>query len=242
MILFPAIDILDGKVVRLFKGNYNEITQYNDHPYKVGIDFAKQGAEAVHIVDLDGAKDGTTVNFEAVKRIKDESGLFCEIGGGIRDLSLVEKYLSAGLDRVILGTAAVQNPAFLKAALKAFGDQIAVGVDLKDGFVAIQGWTEQSQWAAMDFCEEMQDLGVRTLIVTDISKDGAMKGTNHDLYRDLSDRFKMNITASGGVSSLEDVRRLSALNLYGAIIGKAYYTGDILLPEALAIASKETVL
>lgn len=239
MILFPAIDLFERKAVRLYKGDYRQMTVYSEDPPAIGEDFAKQGAQAIHIVDLEGAKNGTTPNFEVVRAIKSRSGLFCEIGGGIRDMQVVEKYLSAGIDRVILGTAAVSNPGFLKEAVKTYGARIAVGADIKDGFVAVKGWTEKSERTAMEFCSDMQDLGVKTLIVTDISKDGAMQGTNHDLYQKLVDRFELQIVASGGVSSLEDVRRLAELNLYGAIIGKAYYTGDIILSEALDCAGKE---
>lgn len=233
MIIFPAIDLYGGKAVRLLKGDYDRMTVYSDHPEEIAADFAARGATHAHLVDLEGARDGNTPNLELILRIKKESGLFCEIGGGIRRMETVKAYLDGGLDRVILGTAAVKDPAFLEAAVEAYGEKIAVGADIRDGFVAIQGWTEQSGIPFMDFCKTMAEKGVRTLICTDISRDGAMRGTNRELYRQLSRELRMQITASGGVSTLEDIRALREMNLYGAIIGKAYYTGDIRLEEAI---------
>ncbi len=236
MILFPAIDLYEKKAVRLLRGDYAKMTVYSDHPPEIALDFKMKGATHIHLVDLEGAKTGETPNFETVLAIKKSSDLFCEIGGGIRSMDTVERYLNAGIDRVILGTAAVQDEAFLCACADRYGDRIAVGVDLKDGFVAIKGWTQTSDRDAYSFCARMQQIGIRTLICTDISKDGAMQGTNVDLYRALSERFSMQIEASGGVSSLDDVKKLRALNLYGAIIGKAYYTGAIDLAAALEAA------
>lgn len=236
MIILPAIDLYDGKAVRLFKGRYDEMTVYGDDPPSIGIDFAEAGAEHIHIVDLEGARDGSTPNLETVCTIKEKSGLFCEIGGGVRSMEVVDRYMDAGLDRVILGTAAVTDRDFARAAVEKYGERIAIGVDIKDGNVAIKGWETRSDEDAMDFCGKMEDMGVSTIIVTDISRDGAMKGTNHSLYEELTSRFDMQIVASGGVSTLEDVRRLTGQGLYGAIIGKAYYTGDIDLGEAIAIA------
>lgn len=236
MILFPAIDLFDGKAVRLYKGDYAQMTVYSEHPPSVARDFVERGATHIHIVDLAGAKDGTTPNLETVCAIKEASGAFCEIGGGIRSMEVVRRYLDAGLDRVILGTAAVTDRAFLREAVSEYGEQIAVGVDLKDGFVAVKGWTETTALTADAFCAELQALGVRTLICTDISRDGAMRGANLALYRDLSEKFALNITASGGVSSMEDVLRLREMGLYGAIIGKAYYTGALDLREAIEAA------
>lgn len=236
MILFPAIDLYEGKAVRLFKGDYAQMTVYSERPWEIALDFKEKGATHIHIVDLEGAKLGTTPNLSIVKRIKKASGLFCEIGGGVRSMDTVQSYFDSGIDRVILGTAAVADEAFVKACVERFGERIAVGVDLKDGFVAVKGWTEKSAYDAETFCEKMQRIGVRTLIVTDVSKDGAMQGTNLALYRSLSDRFSLQIEASGGVSSLEDVRKLRELDLYGAIIGKAYYTGAIDLKEAIEVA------
>ena len=235
MIIFPAIDLYEGKAVRLYKGDYAQMTVYSEHPEEIALDFAAKGATHAHLVDLEGAKNGTTPNLNTVLRLKKEGGLFCEIGGGIRSMETVRTYLSAGLDRVILGTAAVEDPAFLRAAVDAYGEQIAVGVDVRDGFVAVKGWTEKSALHFMDFCKEMERIGVKTLICTDISRDGAMRGTNREMYRQLSETLGLQITASGGVSTMEDIESLRDMNLYGAIIGKAYYTGDIDLKKAIEV-------
>jgi len=236
MIIYPAIDLFEGKAVRLFKGDYAKMTVYNENPVAAALDFKNQGATHIHLVDLEGAKSGTTPNLETVCAIKEATGLFCEIGGGVRSIAVVERYLNAGIDRVILGTSAVTDETFLRTAVEKYGEKIAVGIDIRDGFVAIRGWTEKSQEKAMDFCAKMQRIGVKTLICTDISRDGAMQGANHDLYQELSEKFDMNIIASGGVSSMEDVRRLTAMNLSGAIIGKAYYTGAVNLKDAIEVA------
>ncbi len=236
MIIYPAIDLYEGKAVRLYKGDYARMTIYNENPVEVALDFKAKGATHIHLVDLEGAKAGTTPNLSTVCAIKKATGLFCEIGGGIRSMDVVKRYLDAGIDRVILGTAAVTDEEFLKAAVAAHGDQIAVGIDIRDGFVAIKGWTEQSQEKALDFCAKMQNLGVKTLICTDISRDGAMQGTNIPLYQELSERFDLRIIASGGVSAMEDVLKLTAMKIHGAIIGKAYYTGSINLSEAVEAA------
>ena len=238
MILFPAIDIVDGKAVRLFKGDYQQMTVYSDNPAEIALDFKNCGATAIHIVDLEGAKDGTTPNFDTVLAIKKASGLFCEIGGGIRNMEVVEKYLDAGIDRVILGTAAIEDETFLKKAVEKYGERIAVGADIRDGFIAVKGWLERSQVTADEFFEKMQKIGVKTIICTDISRDGAMRGTNLDLYRTMNRRYEVDITASGGVSSMEDVEALAALGIHGAIIGKAYYTGEIDLAQAVRAAGK----
>lgn len=235
MILFPAIDLYEGKAVRLFKGLYEEMTVYSEHPEEIAKNFVACGATAIHIVDLEGAKNGNTPNFETVCKIKEASGAFCEIGGGIRSMDVVDKYIEAGIDRVILGTAAVKDEAFLKEAVSKYKEKIVVGVDIKDGMVAIKGWTEKSEFDAYEFCEKMQTLGVKTIICTDISKDGAMQGTNRELYKKLSEKFSVDITASGGVSTIDDVKYLASMNLYGAIIGKAYYTKAIDLKEAVEV-------
>ena len=233
MIIFPAIDIIGGQAVRLFKGDYDQMTVYNPDPVAVAEDFKSCGATHIHLVDLEGAKSGDTPNLNTVERIVKAGGLFTEIGGGIRNLETVEKYFSIGIDRVILGTAAVNDPAFLDEAVRKYGEKIAVGVDIKDGFVAVKGWTEKSTFEGTDFCKRMQDKGVNTIICTDISKDGAMKGTNRELYAELSKTLGINIVASGGVSTIDDIEALRKMELYGAIIGKAYYTGAINLQEAV---------
>ncbi len=233
MLLFPAIDLYGGKAVRLYKGDYAQMTIYSENPLSVAKDFESLGATCVHLVDLEGALDGTTPNLNAVKSIVENTNLFVEIGGGIRNMETVKKYLDIGVNRVILGTAAVNDQEFLKKAVATYGDKIAVGVDVKDGFVAIKGWVEKSQYNCFDFCALMQSYGVKYIICTDVSKDGAMQGTNRELYKELSEKFSLNITASGGVSTIDDILALNALNLYGAIIGKAYYVKSIDLKEAL---------
>ena len=236
MYIYPAIDLYGGKAVRLFKGEYSQMTVYSDNPVGVARDFAAAGASRIHLVDLEGARTGKPANLSVIADIVKATGLFAEVGGGIRDMKTVESYLAIGVSRVILGTAAVRNPDFLKAALGTYGEKIAVGVDLKDGFAAIKGWTETSEIKAVDFFEKMQILGVKTIICTDISRDGAMKGTNLKLYRELSARFAIDLIASGGVSSMEDVTALAAMGLHGAIIGKAYYVGAVDLKEAVEAA------
>lgn len=235
MILFPAIDLVRGCAVRLYKGDYDQMTVYSESPWEIAKEFEDCGAQWLHLVDLEGARDGGTPNLDTIRTIRQNCGLSIEVGGGIRNMETVAAYINAGIDRVILGTAAVKDEVFLRSALEAYGEKIAVGVDLRDGFVAIKGWTEKTALSGMDFCQKMQDMGVKTIICTDISKDGAMKGTNRELYETMSRAFTVNITASGGVSSLEDVEALNAMGLYGAIIGKAYYTGAIDLRQALEV-------
>ena len=236
MLIFPAIDLYDGKAVRLYKGDYAQMTVYSENPPEIAEAFYQAGAGCLHLVDLEGAKTGETPNLETIKRIRAAAPLFTEVGGGVRSMEVVERYLNAGIDRVSLGTAAVTNWDFLCGMVSRYGEKIAVGVDIRDGIVAIRGWTEKSELDAFDFCRELQSLGVQTVICTDISRDGAMQGTNRALYGELSKAFSLNLVASGGVSSVDDIRALRALDLYGAIIGKAYYTGAIDLREALEAA------
>lgn len=235
MLIFPAIDLYEKKAVRLFKGDYENMTVYSENPIEIAQDFVNSGATHIHVVDLEGAKDGTTPNISVVRQIAAETDLFIEIGGGIRDMDTVDAYLSSGVSRVILGTAAVNDREFLTAAVKKYGDKIAVGADVKDGYIAIKGWLESSALTLDDFLQEMEKIGVKYIICTDISKDGAMRGTNLELYSRLSQKYSMNITASGGVSTLDDVKKLNEMNLYGAIIGKAYYIGAIDLKDALEV-------
>ena len=236
MIIFPAIDLYSAKAVRLYKGDYSQMTVYSDDPTSVAMDFVSAGATHIHIVDLEGAKVGTTPNLSTVVDIKTKSGLFCEIGGGIRSEEVIARYLDSGIDRVILGTVAVQNVDFLCSMVAKYSQHIAVGADIKNGYIAVKGWVEQSNVSVDDFFSTISDIGVSNVICTDISKDGAMQGTNHELYRALSQRYSVNITASGGVSDISDVTRLRSLGLYGAIIGKAYYTGAIDLAQAIEVA------
>ena len=236
MIIFPAIDLYDGKAVRLYKGDYQNMTVYSDDPLSVAKDFEACGATHIHMVDLEGAKDGTTPNLSIVRDVANKTSLFVEIGGGIRSMETVEAYLSAGVSRVILGTAALTDREFLTRAVQAYGDKIAVGADVRDGYIAIKGWLETTTCTLEDFLSQMQSIGVKTVICTDISRDGAMRGTNLELYGALSKSFGMDIVASGGVSSLTDVEALRRMDLYGAIIGKAYYTGAIDLRQAIEVA------
>ena len=236
MILYPAIDLVGGKAVRLFKGDYAQMTVYSDDPVSVAKEFQKAGAKRMHLVDLEAAKSGIPANAATIRAIAENTDLFLEVGGGIRNMEILETYLSLGVDRAILGTAAVTDPQFLEEAVEKYGDKVAVGVDLKDGFVAIKGWTETSELTADAFFTRMEQMGVKTVICTDISRDGAMKGTNRDLYKILSKKFSIDLIASGGVSTIEDIAALKAMGLSGAIIGKAYYTGAIDLREALEVA------
>ena len=235
MFIYPAIDLVQGKAVRLYKGDYAQMTVYHDDPLQVAKDFLAAGARHIHLVDLEGAKSGVPQNLEVIRKIAKETDLFVEVGGGIRTMETVEQYFSAGVNRVILGTAAVTDPEFLKAALNRYGEKIAVGVDLKDGFVAIKGWTEKSELTADAFFGYLEKLRVKTVICTDIARDGVMQGTNLSMYRELFSKYSMDLIASGGVSSLEDVKALRAMDLHGAIIGKAYYTGAIDLKEAISL-------
>ena len=236
MNILPAIDLFDKKAVRLYKGDYNEMTVYSDTPLEVAKDFERLGASYIHIVDLEGAKDGTCPNIDVVRDIAENTNLFVEIGGGIRSVAVLEKYFSAGVKRAILGTAAVKDEEFLKKSIELYGDKIAVGADVLDGYIRIKGWIEKSEYTLSDFFEKMQSLGVKTVICTDISKDGAMRGTNLEMYKELSQKFSLDIIASGGISSIEDVKALREMNVSGAIIGKAYYIGAIDLREALEVA------
>lgn len=238
MLIFPAIDLFEKKAVRLYKGDYAQMTVYNENPLAVAKDFEKAGATCLHLVDLEGAKSGETPNLDVISSIVENTNLFTEVGGGIRNMETVRRYLDAGVDRVILGTAAVKDPAFLKEALSTYGEKIAVGIDLRDGKIAIKGWTETAEVDTEDFLLSLQNMGLTTVICTDIAKDGAMQGANHSLYKNLSEKFSLKIVASGGVSSLDDVKRLAAMDLYGAIIGKAYYTGAIDLAEAIEVTKQ----
>lgn len=236
MVILPAIDLYEGKAVRLYKGDYDKMTVYSENPLEIAKDFEKSGAEYIHIVDLEGAKIGETPNIEVVKKIVSATSLKAEIGGGIRSMEVIEKYINAGVSRVILGTAAVLDKEFLISAVEKYGEKIAVGADIKDGFIAIKGWIEKSEIKCDEFFKEMEKIGVKTIICTDISKDGAMAGTNRDLYKDLSEKFDINIIASGGVSSIDDITALKEMGIYGAIIGKAYYIGAIKIDEAVEVA------
>lgn len=236
MRIFPAIDLYDKKAVRLFKGDYDKMTVYSENPVEVALDFARKGASYVHVVDLEGAKNGTTPNLEVVAEIASRTGLFVEVGGGIRSMETLDRYFESGASRAILGTAAVSDEAFLRAAIAKYGEKIAVGADVKDGYIAIKGWIEKSEYTLDAFFSKMQSLGVKTVVCTDISRDGAMRGTNLSMYEGLTRKYSIDVIASGGVSTLDDVKALAAMDLYGAIIGKAYYVGTIDITEAIEVA------
>ncbi len=234
MKIFPAIDLYNGCAVRLLKGDYNQMTIYSENPGEFAAAFEQKGAENLHLVDLEGAKSGATPNLNTIKNIVSQTNLYTELGGGIRSLSTIDKYLNIGVNRLILGTAAITEQGFVEAAIKEFGqDSIAVGIDIKEKKVAIKGWTEVTDITCDEFCKQMESIGVKTIICTDISKDGAMKGTNRQLYKSLSEKFGLDIMASGGVSTLDDIKALSDMNLYGAILGKALYTSAIDLEDAI---------
>ena len=239
MNIIPAIDLIGGKAVRLQKGDYAKVTVYSDTPEDVAKKFRACGARFLHVVDLDGAKSGKADNFETVKRIVEATDLSVEVGGGIRSMEIVDLYASIGVDRIILGTAALTDPEFLKEAVERYGERIAVGVDIKDGMVAIKGWTEVSDMSCDEFCRRLEDIGVGSVICTDISKDGMMAGTNLELYSELCRKFNIKIVASGGISTLDDIRSLVQMNVYGAILGKALYTGAIDLREAVKLTEEK---
>lgn len=236
MKIFPAIDLKDKKAVRLLRGDYNQVTVFNDNPVEVAKKFESLGAEYLHVVDLDGAKDGETTNFYTVKDIIENTSLKVEIGGGIRSEEVIKKYIDAGAYRVILGTVAVTDPEFTYAMIEKYGNKIAVGVDISDGYVAVKGWTEISSVTCDQLFSVLEEKGVDTIICTDISKDGAMQGTNLELYKSLSEKYKINIVASGGVSDIDNVKALAKIGVYGAILGKALYLEKIDLSQAIEVA------
>ncbi len=235
MLIMPAIDLYEGKAVRLYKGDYAQMTIYSDHPEEIALHFKEEGAGYLHIVDLEGAASGKTPNMETILKIKEKSGLRCEVGGGIRSMDVIDSYLSNGIDRVILGTAAIEDPDLLKKALDRYAEKIVVGVDLKDGKIATHGWIKTEEENRDTFFVRLQELGVRTIICTDISRDGAMQGSNFALYQELSEKYAFDLIASGGVSSLEDIRKLKELDIYGFIIGKACYSGALSIKEAVEV-------
>lgn len=237
MLIFPAIDMYGGKAVRLYRGDYEQMTVYSDDPVSVARDFVLAGAEQIHMVDLEGARDGDMPNLGTVREIYKATGAFIELGGGIRSLDALARVFDAGVSRAILGTAAVSDPAFLEAAVAKYGSKIAAGCDLRDGVVAVKGWLESSGVTADEFFSRMTAMGINTIICTDIARDGAMRGANAALYGEIMAAHPgIKLVASGGVSGMEDIGRLRALNLYGAIVGKAYYTGAIDLKKAVEAA------
>ncbi len=238
MILYPAIDLYQRQAVRLLRGNYSEMTVYDRDPEALALRMRDAGATHLHMVDLEGARSGSTANLKLIEKIAAHSGLFIELGGGIRNMENIRAYLDCGISRVILGTAAAEDEDLLRDALTCYGERIAVGADLKDGYVAVRGWEVKSAWTAQDYFSHLTGLGVRTVICTDISRDGVLSGSNHELYASLIEDFPIDLIASGGVSSLEDIAGLCDLGLSGAILGRAYYTGAVSLPDALEICRR----
>ena len=233
MQIFPAIDLSGGQVVRLYQGDYDQMTVYGADPCAVARDFIAAGAKYLHVVDLDGAKDGTLANFESISAIAKQGGLYIEVGGGIRTEERIQQYMDLGVGRCILGTIAVKDFDFTTRMAQKYGDKIAVGVDARDGYVAINGWKELSSETGIEFCQRLANVGVKTVIYTDISRDGAEQGTNLELYRELAGIEGLNITASGGVSSIEELKELQTIGTHAAILGKALYTGRRDLAEVI---------
>ncbi len=236
MTIYPAIDIIDGKCVRLKMGDYSQKTVFGDDPVAVAKEWERLGAKFIHIVDLDGARSGDMPNFDLISKIAKSVSAKIEVGGGIRDMTAVDRYLEAGVRRVILGTAALRNPAFARAAAQKYGDRVAVGIDAKDGKVAVSGWEEVSSADAAEFAKEMERAGVKTIIYTDIATDGMLSGPNLKAMEEMVNAVDIDVVASGGVSKIEDVAALKKTGVEGAIIGKALYTKDIDLSRALAEA------
>lgn len=233
MEIYPAIDLRNGRAVRLTRGDYDKMDIYSDDPAAVAENFKRCGASNIHLVDLDGAKEGKLINFGTIEKIIRKTGLFAEAGGGIRDTERIEQYLDCGVSRVILGSAAAEDFSFVTTSVKKFGDKIAVGVDAKNGKAAIHGWKTITDIYSFEFCLRLRDSGVKTVIYTDISKDGALSGTNMEIYEKLSGIEGLNVIASGGITFYEELAELKQLNIYGAILGKALYTGHLDLAEVI---------
>lgn len=236
MKLFPAIDLRGGRVVRLTRGDYDQMTTYFDDPVAVSASFREAGARHLHVVDLDGARDGTPVNFPIIAQIVRQSGLAVQVGGGIRTEARIREYLDLGVARVILGSAAAKDPDWTRQMAERFGPAIAVGVDVRDGRVAVHGWETLTDLDALDFCHQLEAMGVSTIVYTDISKDGMLQGTNLEIYRRLTAETSLQVIASGGISFADEIRALRDMGVYGAIVGKALYEGALDLSQALALA------
>jgi phosphoribosylformimino-5-aminoimidazole carboxamide ribotide isomerase len=233
MIILPAIDIKSGQCVRLYQGDYNRVTSYDADPVQVARRWHSAGASWLHVVDLDGAAAGQPVNVEVIRRMRESTSLRIELGGGMRSLVHIQHMLDLGIDRIILGTVALTDRALLQEALASWGERIAVGLDARAGLVAIAGWRETSQVQVTSLAVELSKSGVQRFIYTDIARDGALKGPNLDALREMQQVISCPLIASGGVSSLEDLRSLAALGIEGAIVGKALYTGAVDLATAI---------
>lgn len=238
MIIFPAMDLRNGNCVRLYQGEFSTSQLVGENPIDIAIDFKNQGAEYIHMVDLDGALKGDIANLDVIKGVIKETGLPIQLGGGIRNINTIEKLIEEGVSRVILGTAALNNPPMVKEAVKNFGEKIAVGIDARDGYVAIEGWIKVSKVQYIDFAKNMEDIGVKTIIFTDIGRDGTLTGPNFEATDMLNEQVSCDIIASGGMKSIEDIKKLTDMNMYGAIIGKALYSKSINLEEAIALGRR----
>lgn len=236
MIIYPAIDIKDGKCVRLVQGQFNDVTVYSEHPVEMAYRFEQLGAEYIHVVDLDGARLGCPQNTAVISEMAVKLGIPVQLGGGIRTIETIEIILCKGIERVILGTSAVNDQELVKQAVRSFGKNLAVAIDAKDGLVAIEGWAKTSEFTAIGFAKKMEELGAKVIIYTDISRDGMLKGPNLKAMEEMVKAVKIDVIASGGVTSLQDIKDLKNIGVSGAIVGKALYTGDIDLKEAIAAA------
>jgi phosphoribosylformimino-5-aminoimidazole carboxamide ribotide isomerase len=241
MIILPAIDLLDGKCVRLYKGDYSTASKVAEDPLEAALSFQNDGAQWLHVVDLDGAKSGQALNLEAILNIKYNTKLRLEVGGGIRNIETVSAYIEAGIDRVILGSSALEDPDFVKFAVDQYGNRIAVGIDAKNGYVSVRGWIHDSSVSYIDLAKSMEAIGVGNIIYTDISKDGTLQGPNFEELAEINNTVACKIIASGGISCIEDIRRLKTMELYGVICGKAIYSGDLSLTQALDVSQSREV-
>ena len=233
---YPAIDIIDGACVRLVQGDYSQKTKFADDPCEIAVRWQNEGGEFIHIVDLDGARNGEMPNFDLIVRIADKLNIPIEVGGGVRNMECVEKYLDNGVNRVIIGTSALSNPDFVKEAVAKYGERIVVGIDAKDGMVAVNGWEEVSTTSAIDLAKQMEKIGVKTIIYTDIATDGMLKGPNVKAMEEMTEAVSIDVVASGGVSSVDDIEKLKGTGVEGAIVGKALYTDTLCLNDAINAA------
>lgn len=236
MIIYPAVDIKDGRCVRLVQGQFNDVTIYSDNPVEMALNFEKMGAQYLHVVDLDGARLGEPRNIAVISEMAVKMGIPLQLGGGIRTIEMIEIILCKGMQRVILGTSAVRDPNLIRKAVGTFGSNLAVAIDARDGMVAIEGWAKTSEFTAIGFAKKMEELGAKTIIYTDISRDGMLSGPNLKAMEEMSKAVNIEVIASGGVRNIEDIKNLRETGMSGVIVGKALYTGDVDLREAIKIA------
>ncbi|MFD3446209.1 1-(5-phosphoribosyl)-5-[(5-phosphoribosylamino)methylideneamino]imidazole-4-carboxamide isomerase [Microbacteriaceae bacterium 4G12] len=238
MLIFPAIDLKNGRCVRLYQGQFQRETVVNENPLEQALVFEKLGAKFLHVVDLDGALEGKPTNLAVIQEIANTLSIPVQVGGGIRSMETIDLLIKAGVARVIIGTAALSNPSFLKEALQIYGERIIVGIDAKDEYVATRGWLDVSDVHYVTLAKQMEELSVKTIVFTDISRDGTLAGPNFMQLQALQEAVSLEIIASGGVSSLADVERLHQMNVYGVITGKALYEGKLALEDALKVVAK----